>query len=668
MKTTILLILISVISINTVFAQDNSSKDITSMVEGSTLELPQIQVVPIKASKTDRTYELYIELPEDYSENNTKTYPVLYYTDAMWHLEMLSGSTEYMLEDVILVGISWQLDINKDLKKEMGAHVSRYRDYSFRPSEKPDIQTKFQLGQANSHIDFIRNDVFKYVDNTYRTDPKSRTYFGYSMGGEFGSYILMSQPDTFNNYIIGSPSIKNEVPYLTEFHSKLEPYDAANRNTSLNANVFISHGSLEKDMVAPIDEFISVLKNRRDAGLSVLKEVIDGNHGSAFPMTAVRSIAWLSSVLGHDSTINKELSFWDIPQLNTAIVNPIPADNKDGLLVGELGKDGGDTEIILALAQEIEDHKQGNFDSFLIAHKGKLLFESYYARGRINLPHPQASATKVYTSFLLGRAIQLGYLSMDDLDKPLTSFLKDLDPTKFVEGAEKITLHHALTMRSGIRISEEHKEKMDKNPSLLKGQGKVQALLEHSAPITDESQVFKYAGGPDLVMQVIEAVVPGSAEDFIKNELLDKLGITNYKWNINDVTGLPESGWRVSLTSRDMVKLGQLAMNKGKWNNEQLIPETYITKATNRIVRHGDDENFDDDGNITNTGYGYFWWQADMKVGNKNYFSTSARGGGGQYIFLIEELDLIVVFTAHDSDSNFLQLTAERILPAFLKK
>jgi CubicO group peptidase (beta-lactamase class C family) len=336
--------------------------------------------------------------------------------------------------------------------------------------------------------------------------------------------------------------------------------------------------------------------------------------------------------------------------------------------VGELGIDGGNEAMILKLAQEIVDTIHGKFDSFLISHKGKLIFESYYARGRVNLPHHQASATKAYTSFLLGRAIQLGCLSMADLDKPLVSFLKDLNPTKFVEGAEKITLHKALTMSSGIRISNEQREELNKNSSQLKGQGKVQALLEHSTPITEESQSFKYGGDPELVMQVIEAVVPGGAKDFIKNEFLDKLGITTYGWPINDVTDLPESGWKFSMTSRAMVKLGQLAINKGKWNGEQLVSAAFITKAINRIVRHSDDENFSDNGSISNTGFGYFWWQADMKYGSKNYFSTSARGGGGQFVIIIEELDLVVVTTAHNNrDNSILQIMAERILPAFIK-
>lgn len=361
-----------------------------------------------------------------------------------------------------------------------------------------------------------------------------------------------------------------------------------------------------------------------------------------------------------------KLPFGDIPYLDKAFINPTPANRKDGLAVGKLGKKFGNKDMIVKLAQEIANGKHGKFDSLLIAHKNQLLFESYYLRGRIDLPHPQASATKAYTGLALGRAIQLGYLSMADLEKPLVNFLKELDPTKFVEGAEKITLLHALTMRSGIRIGDEKREKLEENPDQLKGQREIQTYLEQSAPITDASQSFLYQGDPRLVMQVINAVVPGSAKDFIKNELLDKMGITNYQWRTHS-SGLPVAGSGVRMTSRDMLKWGILVMNKGKWNGEQLIPEAFITKASGRVIYTGDDDIHFGGKDVSSQGYGFYWWSANLKYADRNYFTRSAQGGYGQLIVLIEELDLMIITTAHDNDASYLQTIAEKILPAFVQ-
>lgn len=359
-------------------------------------------------------------------------------------------------------------------------------------------------------------------------------------------------------------------------------------------------------------------------------------------------------------------SFREIPKLEKGFLDATPDHRNDGIPLGKLGVDSGNKAQILKLGEEISDKKHGVYDSFLIVHKDKLVFESYYVRGRINLAHPQASATKAITSLLMGRAIQLGYLTMEDLDKPLVNFLKDLDPSKFVEGAEKITLHKALTMRGGIRISGKQEAEFMKNPDALKGQNFVQTLLRTTQTITQESQNFSYGNfNTRLVMHVIEAVVPGTTKDFIKTELLDKLGIANYKWQ-NEVDGLPASGWKVSITSRDMVKLGMLAMNNGKWKGEQLISKDYITKATSRILLVGDDDIFGGGKDVSQQGYGYYYWNGDLKSGNKIYYSSSAQGGGGQFIVLVKELDLMVVVTAHNNDGQTLQVIAERVIPAFI--
>ncbi|TRX49081.1 alpha/beta hydrolase [Fulvivirga sp. M361] len=262
----------------------------TKTEERSYLKLPRVQVISIKDTKMDRQYKLYIKLPEGYSENNAIQYPVIYFTDAMWHVEILSGSAEYIVEEAVLVGISWQKDINENLKKDVGAHASRFRDYSTKKSSNPEHQAKYQFGQAGNHLTFIRNDVIKYIENNYRADPGSRTYFGYSLGGEFGAYMLLTQPDTFKNYILGSPSLKGDIAYLSEL-------DAALKHKDLNANVFISYGALEKELGKHAEKFITLLKTRNDERLFLKHVVIEGSHQTAFPMTAVRSMYWLSDLI-----------------------------------------------------------------------------------------------------------------------------------------------------------------------------------------------------------------------------------------------------------------------------------------------------------------------------------------------------------------------------------
>lgn len=264
----------------TAFAQESVSK---------ALELPRIQVVPITDAANDRQYELYIKLPEGYTDTTSIKHPVIYYTDAMWHVEILSGSAEYLTEEAILVGISWQKDIKGELGA-LGAHASRYRDYSIKESSNPEQQAKYQRGQASNHLTFIRTDVIKYVEDNYRTDPDNRSYFGYSMGGKFGAYILLSQPETFKNYILGSPGLN--IPDFADLSAKA--------TNDLNANVFISYGSLEKELGGYAEEFISILKSKNDKSLSLQHVVIEGSHQTAFPMTAVRGVTWLAKLVKED--------------------------------------------------------------------------------------------------------------------------------------------------------------------------------------------------------------------------------------------------------------------------------------------------------------------------------------------------------------------------------
>jgi len=244
-------------------------------------EIPNTEVVPLKNSKSGEQYELYIQLPVTYSDNSDKKYPVLYVTDGPENFKLLSGAAEYLMENVILVGISWQ--------RGVAAVDSRHWDYSPKWLK---LET-YKTGNADNYLSFIRNDVFKYVEKNYRTASNNRTYFGFSMGGLFGTHVLLTQPETFNNYILGSPYLARDLSKYYQFDKSLPL-----RNNNLKVNVFLSYGELEKGYGKNIESFIAKLRNENYQSLVLKKEIVkSAGHIKSFPETVVRAMYWLSDFI-----------------------------------------------------------------------------------------------------------------------------------------------------------------------------------------------------------------------------------------------------------------------------------------------------------------------------------------------------------------------------------
>jgi len=354
------------------------------------------------------------------------------------------------------------------------------------------------------------------------------------------------------------------------------------------------------------------------------------------------------------------ISFWDISSLEKAFISTEPEKTTNNLQVGKLGVDGGENSSILKLAKELAENKHGKYDSLLVSHKGKLLFESYFNRGRIDLPHFQFSATKGYTSLVVARAMQLGYLSIDDLHKPLVSFFKNLDKSKLASGVEKVTLHHVLSMRSGLRFSDEQLKDFRENREKYSGIAEVQAFLEFTQPITKESQLYKYQSpDPILAMHVLDTVVPGAAKEFVEKEFFNKMGITDYKWQL-DLQQMPKAESGLDLTSRDMLKIGELLAKNGQWKGKQLLSQSYLKtafRAHSKPTETWIPESFN---------YGYLWYQTDIALNNKNYNINFAWGAGGNRLIVVNDLDLVIVITGHDREDVIFDQITEHVLPAFL--
>ncbi|GIU16317.1 MULTISPECIES: alpha/beta hydrolase [unclassified Shewanella] len=249
----------------------------------------------VQISDKARTYRLYIKLPKGYksSANKDMHYPVIYLTDAMYTFQIMSGVTRFPMNSnqmapAIIVGISWELGLKSD--------HSRVRDYT------PTVDSSWKkiTGGADRHLHFLKTKIIPYMEQNFRTDASQRTYVGNSLGGLFGAYILLQQPDLFTNYLIGSPSFWwHERWFLTQFAKNI------NSLTAIDANVFIGIGALEHNeeggdsqhnMVADAQHFKALLNNLEISSPALNSKLLiidEAHHATAFATTAIHGMDWL---------------------------------------------------------------------------------------------------------------------------------------------------------------------------------------------------------------------------------------------------------------------------------------------------------------------------------------------------------------------------------------
>ena len=339
-----------------------------------------------------------------------------------------------------------------------------------------------------------------------------------------------------------------------------------------------------------------------------------------------------------------------LPYLDEPYVSNAPEDLGDGLPVGALTGPGTE-KAIKALLNDDKAGKYSNLDSILLWKDGRLIFEMYNRRGRVDGPHYAMSITKTLTSITLARAIQVGLLRMNDLDKPVISFMPQIDRSKIRPGVETITLRDALSMKSGLRFP-------DKNfARALNGkyqrQKFFQMLFENTEPVTPEKKQYRYTGtDPSMIMMIVDILAPGTAQDFIAREVAGKVGAV-YHWD-NQPCGLPKCGAGSSFTARSLLKFGIMLIQGGRYGNQQLLSADYLKLVMNK--QEGE-------------GYFYHFHNRHKKAAGRRVHMVSGIGAGGQYMAAFPALNIVAVATAHNKGKIGLPLQAilEHLVPLFMK-
>jgi CubicO group peptidase (beta-lactamase class C family) len=251
-----------------------------------------------------------------------------------------------------------------------------------------------------------------------------------------------------------------------------------------------------------------------------------------------------------------------------------------------------------------------------------------------------ASATKSVTSILVGIALDNQMIS--DVNRKIYELLPQYEGTNWINKKYEITLEHLLTMTagvdwlastSGIPLSDPRND----DAGLYRSYDPIKYTLEKEL-IEQPGSRYNYSTGVSTVLGEILKKASGLNPDkFAAKYLFDPLGIQNYKWKAYP-NGTIDTGGGLYLRSRDMAKIGYMMLKKGKWRGNQIVSEEWVNESTKAQVQKI--------GNATMASdYGYQWHHGKIKIRNRSIEAFFAQGLGGQYIFIIPSIDMVVVFT-----------------------
>ncbi len=257
----------------------------------------------------------------------------------------------------------------------------------------------------------------------------------------------------------------------------------------------------------------------------------------------------------------------------------VPPNLKDDLKVEKAQKLGFNTKTLETLVQKISDEEFVNVDALLIIKDDKLILEEYFNGYNRNRLHTQKSISKSITALLAG--IALDKQLIPSLEAKMMDFLPKYQSYRRPEH-EKITIHHMLSMTTGIKWREAdvlYGTDENDETQMYRRDDWFPYVLEK--PIVDEPGTrFEYNGGvANLLAQVVRNTSGTSAELFAEKYLFQPLGIHEFNWSKSRTTGYVSAAAGVHLRPRDMVKLGLLYLNEGKWKNKQIISSSFMKKS-----------------------------------------------------------------------------------------
>jgi len=293
--------------------------------------------------------------------------------------------------------------------------------------------------------------------------------------------------------------------------------------------------------------------------------------------------------------------------------------------------------------------------SVMIVKDGSVIYSRWQSQGVDSVPHVLHSVSKTFTATAVGLAIADGKMALTD--KVIDHFPDKL-PAEVSDNLKAMTVRDLLTMTCGH----------DEEPSgAFRGanQDWVQAFLAH--PVVHEPGTFYLYNslGTYMLSAIVQKVTGEKVVDYLDTRLFQPLHIDKPKWE-ESPQGINCGGWGLYLKTEDLAKMGQLLLQKGEWNGQQIIPADWVAEMSKKQVESINPgtriEQAEERGMTKETsdwmqGYGYQMWRCRLGC-------FRADGARGQYIIVVPDKNSVIAITSDVGDlQGELNLVWKNILP-----
>lgn len=317
-----------------------------------------------------------------------------------------------------------------------------------------------------------------------------------------------------------------------------------------------------------------------------------------------------------------------------------------------------DTTRIETLNELIANETFKDITSIVVLKDGKLALEEYFNGANRKTLHDTRSLTKSFTSTLMGMAIDDGFISSEkaSLDQfyDLTAF------ENFSEAKANITIDDLLQMSSSFEGNDADQSSPGNEENMYPSSDWLKFVLDLPLTQRNPTKQWQYfTGGVVLLGDILDQQTHG-LEEYAEQKLFKPLSIRNVKWQYTP-SGVVNTAGSCQLAALDYAKYGQLYLNDGQWEGEQIVPEYWIKQS---LTKH---QKLDFD----NQYYGYLFWNRTLTLGDKSYDTYRASGNGGNHMVIIKELNMVIVITATAYNRPYAhpqsnKIIASYLLPAFI--